>query len=372
MKVTIVGPAYPLRGGIAHHVFWLYKELSARGHRVQVISFRSLYPRLLFPGTTEFDTSELKLDVNALSIIRPLNPLTWLAANRRIKAFAPDAVVVEWWNTFFSPAMGSLLRLARRAGARAIVECHNIMPHERGLPDRLLLGYAFSPVDTFITHSAEDRARLLDALPGRDVRVAMLPRLEAFSRPGASRRDGRTILFFGLVRKYKGLDVLLRAMPRVLSRVECRLLVVGEFYDPLEKYKKIISENGLGPFVEVINRYVPNEEVAEVFDRADVLVLPYTNASQSGVAQIALANRMPIIASRAGGLPEAVRENVTGLLFPAGDSAALADRLIDYFESGLGPKFACALGSEAAKTEGQDVASIIEEIGAQAARASGG
>lgn len=364
MRVTVVGPAYPLRGGIAHHVFWLHKELSARGHPVQVISFRSLYPRLVFPGTTEFDESELKLDVGALSIIRPLNPLTWLAAHRRIRAFAPDVVVVEWWNTFFAPAMGTMLRLARGAGARAVVECHNIMPHERGLPDRLLLAYAFSPVDSFITHSAEDRARLLEALPGRDVRVAMLPRQQAFARPGASRRDGRRILFFGLVRKYKGLEVLLRAMPRVLARVECSLSIVGEFYEPVEKYRKVIRESGIEPFVEVINRYVPNEEVPDIFDRADVLVLPYTSASQSGVAQIAISNRLPIIASRAGGLPEVVRENVTGLLFPAGDHEALAQRLIDYFENDLGPKFSLALGSAVENNDGRDVASVIEEIGA--------
>jgi glycosyltransferase involved in cell wall biosynthesis len=366
LKVTILGPAYPLRGGIAHHLFWLHKELSARGHEVQVISFRSLYPRLLFPGTTELDTSGLKLDVNALSIIRPLNPLTWLAAHRHIRAFAPRVVVVEWWNTFFAPSMGTLLRLARRAGARSIVECHNIMPHERGLPDRLLLGYAFSPVDSFITHSAEDRARLLEAVPGKDVRVAMLPIHGAFARPVASRRDGRRILFFGLVRKYKGLDVLLRAMPRVLARVECRLLVAGEFYDPLEKYQKIIRELGLEPFVEIINRYVPNEEVPEIFNRADVLVLPYTSASQSGVAHIALSNHLPIIASRAGGLPEAVRENVTGLLFPAGDHEALADRLIYYFENNLGPKFARAISSGKANGAGDDIATVIEQIGAYA------
>lgn len=361
MKVTIVGPAYPLRGGIAHHIYWLRRELVGRGHTLQVISFSSLYPKLFFPGTSERDSSRMKLDAEGLPVIHPLNPITWLRARRLIKEFAPDLLVIEWWNTFFSPSKGSIIRLAKRAGIRSIIECHNILPHERTLVDRVLLDYSFSPVDCFITHSDKDRETLLAAFPRKSIRVAMLPMLDEFSGQSVGERDGRTILFFGLVRKYKGLDVLLRAMPKVLAQVECRLVVVGEFYDPIYKYRKIIRDCRIEPYVEIDNRYVPNEEVAEIFNRADVLVLPYIEASQSSVARIAGRNALPIIASRAGGLPQVIEEGESGLLFPPGDADALADRLIEFFSNGLGPIFANRLRTSADGAS-SNIADIIEEI----------
>jgi glycosyltransferase involved in cell wall biosynthesis len=145
------------------------------------------------------------------------------------------------------------------------------------------------------------------------------------------------------VRKYKGLAVLLAAMPKVLSKLECKLVVIGEFYDSIDKYRQLIHQLSIEPHVQVENRYVPNEEVPLIFDRADVLVLPYVSASQSAVARIALSNGLPIIASRTGGLSDAVIENVNGLLFAPGDSEALADQIISYFTNRLGPILAKSL-----------------------------
>ncbi|HKY03338.1 MAG TPA: glycosyltransferase family 4 protein, partial [Blastocatellia bacterium] len=258
MRITIIGPAYPFRGGIAHHVYWLRRELTARGHTAQVVSFRTLYPKFLFPGKTMLDRSEKKLDAGAVAILNPLNPMTWREARRAIKGFAPDLALVEWWHTFFSPALGSLVRGLKRSGIRLAVECHNILPHERRWIDRRLASYTFSPVDNFITHSNADREDLLRLMPGKRVEVAYLPTFTEFTAVKESARDGRTILFFGIVRKYKGLDVLLRAMPRVLARVDCKLRIVGEFYEPVETYLQIIRERGLESSVEVVNRYVAN------------------------------------------------------------------------------------------------------------------
>lgn len=162
-----------------------------------------------------------------------------------------------------------------------------------------------------------------------------------------------------MVRKYKGLDVLLAAMPQVLSRINCRLEIAGEFYDSEDKYRQLLREYGLEKYVRIDNRYIPNEEIVEIFDRADVLVLPYLSATQSAVARIALANGLPIIASRTGGLSEAVIENVNGLLFPPGDSGALADRITDYFANELGPTFARNLMTNPA---GQSVCTIADFI----------
>jgi glycosyltransferase involved in cell wall biosynthesis len=365
MKITIVGPSYPLRGGIAHHVYWLQKRLTSRGHEVQVISFRKLYPSLIFPGTTETDRSRLKLDAGARALLTPLNPSSWSKAARAVKAFAPQAVVFQWWQPFFAPVVGTLARAFRRARLKVIIECHNVFPHEATPADRHLIRYAFSPADHFITHSLSDRRELETIAPGKKVSVSSLPSPDEFYRQSDPSREGRTALFFGKVRKYKGLGVLLEAMPRVLSEVECRLLVSGEFYDSAEKYRTLIADLGIAGNVQLDDRYVPNEEVPDMFEKADVLVLPYLSATQSGVARIALMNSLPIIAARTGGLSEVVEDKVTGLLFPPGDSRSLAEAMISYFKNNLGPVFAENL--KASQETGRDcrLAEIIEAIASE-------
>lgn len=362
MRVSIIGPAYPLRGGIAHHVYWLRQELTARDHSVQVISFRKLYPRIFFPGTSELDTSRLKLDAGALPILTPLNPATWLTAFRQVMAFSPDVILFEWWQPFFGPLVGTLARWFRRSGARCIIECHNVFPHERSLLDGLLVRFALSAADHLITHSKQDREDLLAVAPGKEVTVSPLPSLDEFSGHGNTSRTGRTILFFGKIRKYKGLDVLLAAMPKVLSRAACKLIVVGEFYDSIDKYQRLIREHCLEDHVLIDSRYVPNEEVPEIFERADVLVLPYLSATQSGVARIALSNGLPVIASRTGGLSEAVIENVNGLLFPPGDPEALASQIVRYFGDNLGPVFSENIRNTLPENSTRQLGDVIEEI----------
>lgn len=360
MRFTIIGPAYPLRGGIAHHTYWLQQQLLANGHSVQVISFRQLYPSLLFPGSSETDSSDLKLETEARPILTSINPLTWLAAARVVKAFAPDLVIFQWWHSFFAPLVGTLARAFKRAGIRQLIECHNVFPHEGTPLDRLLLGYAFSPVERFITHSQKNRLDVLALAPDKKIEVSSLPVLNEFRKPNTSARDGRTILFFGKVRKYKGLRVLLEAMPEVLSQIECRLLIVGEFYESLAQYQELIEKLNLQQQVRIENRYVANEEVAAIFAQADVLVLPYVTASQSAVAQVALSNALPVIASQAGGLSEAVSDEVNGLLFPVGDVQALAAQIIRYFNNHLGPLFAANLRDPAKQHANCRLVEIIE------------
>lgn len=361
MKVTIIGPAYPLRGGIAHHVYWLWRELTRRGHIVQVISFKKLYPKFLFPGKTIFDESANKLDTAALPVLNPMNPLSWMAAHRNIKAFAPDLAIVQWWNPFFAPLTGSLIRLLKRAGVPCLMECHNVLPHERRFVDSVLTRFAFAPLQHFITHSQEERRNLLDFYPAANVRVAPLPTIEEFSGTERATRDGRTALFFGIVRQYKGLDVLLRAMPKVLEQVNCHLLVKGEFYEPEERYQELVRRLGIERNVTIENRYISNEEVSGLLNEVDLLVLPYLSATQSAVARIALLNGLPIIASNTGGLSEVVRDGDNGFLFEPGDFAALANRMIKYFNEGLGPRFSANILNNSAAPP-PSVADVIEEI----------
>jgi glycosyltransferase involved in cell wall biosynthesis len=299
-----------------------------------------------------------------VSILDPLSPLTWVKASRAVKEFSPDIVIFQWWHTFFALMVGTLARVFRKAGFKSMLECHNVFPHENGPFDRWLLRFAATPVDSFITHSSSDRNDLLAFASGKRISVSPLPSPSEFSGGANQTRNGRNILFFGMVRKYKGLDVLLRAMPKVLAHKECRdcrLLIAGEFYDSVDKYRKLIHEYGLEQHVTIDNRYIPNEEIAGIFDRVDVLVLPYLNATQSAVAGIALSNALPLIASRSGGLSEIVIEDVNGLLFPVGDSDALAERIIFYFSNHLGPVFAKNLRTAVAKEEEQ-LAKLIEEM----------
>ncbi len=360
MRVTLIGPAYPLRGGIAHHTYWLRQALIARGHEVQTISFRQLYPALLFPGTTQLDNSQLKLETEALALLTSLNPLSWRAAFKKVITFAPDVVVYQWWHSFFAPLVGTLARAIRRAGVKQIIECHNVFPHEGTPVDRLLLAYAFAPVDLFIAHAEKNRQDLAAVVPEKPVRLSPLPTLNEFRSQNRATRDGRTLLFFGMVRKYKGLHVLLEAMPKVLSEIDCRLQVIGEFYDAIEPYEQQIQKLGLVRQVHLENRYVANEEVPTIFEQADALVMPYLRATQSGVAQIALSNGLPVIASTAGGLSETITENVNGLLFPPGDANALAAQIIHYFTHHLGSRFAENLRQMEQQKSNCTIVEIIE------------
>lgn len=366
MRVTIIGPAFPLRGGISHHIYYLKRELTQRGHTVQVISFRKLYPSWFFPGSSQVDTSAAGLDAQGVPLLTPVNPFTWFKALRVVKAFSPQLVVFQWWHPFFGPMVGTLARLFRRIGLKSVVECHNVFPHEGTPFDRLLIGFALKPADSFITHSSQDKNDLQPFVRGKRIGVSPLPVPNEFTGSSNSTRSGRTILFFGVVRKYKGLDVLLSAMPKVLSRIECRLEIVGEFYDSVDKYRQLLRESGLEEHVVIDNRYVRNEEIVEIFGRADVLVLPYLHATQSAVARIALANGLPIIASRTGGLSEVVVENRTGLLCPPGEAEALADRIIEYFASDLGPVFVRNLAAELAGPVESSIAVLIERAAEEA------
>lgn len=362
MRVTVVGPAYPLRGGIAHHVYWLQQELSSRGHQIQTVSFRRLYPQLFFPGTTPTDVSRMKLDPGADPILDSLNPITWYSAYKKVKQFSPDVILLQWWHPFFSPLMGILGRGFRNAGFRCLMECHNIFPHERSVLDEPLLRFALSPIQRFITHSSRDQQDLLTLFPGRSVEVVPLPVLKEFLHPVSHNSGPQTILFFGIVRPYKGLAVLLRAMPKILSKIDCQLVIAGEFYEPVEKYRRLMREYGIEDHVQVDNRYIPNEEVNDLFARAHVLVMPYLSASQSGIVRIAFANHLPIIASRVGGLPEAITDRVNGLLVPPGDSNALADAIISYFTENLGSLFVSHFSSSAEDLSLHPLTAIVEEF----------
>ncbi|MDE2485719.1 MAG: glycosyltransferase [candidate division NC10 bacterium] len=346
MKICLIGPFPPLRGGIAHYNAQLGLEL-VKHHEIAVISFSRQYPALLFPGRTQVDPGPPPTGLTAEPLLDSLNPLSWIRAGRRIAEISPDLVIAHWWNPFFGPCLGMTIRAARRRSrASVIFICHNVAPHEPFPGASGLTQFALGQGDGWLVHSKTDR-RNLESLHLRDHTLLVpqppgrgfgesIDKKQAKSRLGLS---GNTLLFFGLIRRYKGLPRLLEAMPLVLQKVDCTLLVVGEFYEGKNHCLNRINTLGLTSKVQVIDRFIPDDEVSLYFSAADLVVLPYESATQSAIVPIAYAFERPVVATHVGGLPEVVRDGETGLLVEPHNPTALAAAIIRFFEEGLASAF---------------------------------
>ena len=348
MRVALLGPTYPHRGGIAHYTTLLARSFS-KSHETHIVSFTRLYPSLLFPGATQFDRSEEGLlpPVEPERLLDSVNPLTWRRAGMRLRALDPDVLVVPWWHPFFGPSLGTAARIARRGGRpKRIFLTHNVEPHEPTPVDRWLAGYGLGAADGFLVHARAEAERLRLRARGRPVRVHPHPSYEFFSERRPSREAaraaigarGRVLLFFGYVRAYKGLADLLSALRLARGDAWDQLFVVGEFYEPRASYEALLQDPALRGKVTVVDRYVANEEVAAYFAAADVVALPYRSATGSGIAQVAFGAGVPVIATRAGGLEEVVEEGVSGLLVEPSDPKSLARAIERFFDEDLGSR----------------------------------
>ncbi len=369
MKICLIGPAYPLRGGIAHYNAQLALEFATR-HEVRLISFSRQYPVFLFPGRTQLDPDPRAPGLTAETLLDSVNPLSWVRAARRLGELSPDLMVVHWWNPFFAPCIGMTLRLARRRSSATIVfVCHNIIPHEPFPGTRGLTRFALAPADAWLVHSEADR-RALESL-GLQGRILVTPQPpgKGFGEPIDKERaksylglSGNTLLFFGLIRRYKGLPHLLEAMPLILQTLDCTLLVVGEFYEGKDHCLHLINALGLGSNVLIIDRFVPDHEVSLYFSAADLVVLPYESATQSAIVPIAYAFERPVVATRVGGLPEAVHEGETGLLVEPHNPAALAEAITRFYRDRLEEPFRQRIRQLRYDFSWQDLATTIEAV----------
>jgi glycosyltransferase involved in cell wall biosynthesis len=356
-RVAIVGPAYPLRGGNALFVAHLFEALK-RDYDAYVVSFRRLYPQLLFPGKTQVNLSrEPVKSTPSRQIIDSIDPFSWIRAVRWIAEpkRRPDLVLFVWWNPFFGPCYGVMARLLRHAtGAAIAFVCENVVSHENRFVDRFLTRFALGAADYFLVLSGVVARRIHALFPTTPVRQAALPIYECYGGAGVDRESARrelgltrdTVLFFGYVRPYKGLAVLLRAMPRVLEKLDVDLLVVGEFYEDRTKYDKLIDDLGIRGHVRVVAEHVPDEGVRTYFSAADVVALPYLSATQSGITQIAYAFGLPVISTDVGGLPEVVRDGETGYIVKAKDDEALAAAIVRYFTGGERARLVAGVDAE--------------------------
>jgi glycosyltransferase involved in cell wall biosynthesis len=359
MRICLVGPVYPYRGGISHFTQMLAATMSAEGHEPHIVSFTRLYPSFLFPGRTQYEEQGARIQVTGERVIDSINPLTWRRAGRAVARHRPDVIIVQWWHPFFAPAFHAVVGNARRYGARPSVVylCHNVLPHEENRADRAVVRWGLAKADAFLVQSKEDRAKLLSLRPGARVSVHPHPTYTQFAEGGLTRDDarlrlgvnGRVLLFFGLVRAYKGLHTLLRAYARVAEKLDATLLIVGEFYESRAPYDAEIAALGIGARVRVIDRYIPDEEVGVYFRAADLVVLPYRSATQSGITQTAFAFGRPVVVTAVGGLPDVVDDGVTGYVVPPDNPEALANAIERFFATDAALPMSAAIRAQAGR-----------------------
>ena len=374
MRFSVVGPFYPYRGGIAHFGEALAGGLRERGHAVDAVTFSRQYPKLLFPGTTQFEAGAARATGEAVRRLDTVGPLSWIRTAEALAEPRPDAVLFQFWMPFLGPSYGAVARLLRRQDIPSLALVHNALPHERRPGDHALARYFLRACAGHVVMSASvrrDLGTLGLSAPVRQVRHPVVahfgdavPRAEAraaLSLPA----DAPVLLFFGFVRRYKGLHTLLDALPEVLRRVpSARLVVAGEFYDAATPYRAQAAD--LGDAVRFDADYIPNDRVGLYFSAADVVVQPYVTATQSGVAQIAFHFGRPVITTDVGGLAEAVPDGEAGLVVPPENAGALAEAIVRFFEDDLAERLEAGVRRERATYSWAHVLDAVEDLAKRA------
>ena len=357
MKITIVSPAYPYRGGIANFTSMLYRELK-KEHDVNVINFSRQYPSLIFPGKTQIEDGDTTNEIATRRIIDTINPLTWFKAGDIIKREKPDWVIFAYWLPFFAPVFGKIAsKLKENGTTKTLALCHNILPHEKRMFDVSLTKYFFKKMDSYILLSNAVKEDLLSINKNARYKTLFHPLYSNFGEP-VSKTEAREklkldkkniLLFFGFIREYKGVDVLLEAMTILKRDLDCKLLVVGEFYSDENKLRQLVKSFGIEENVLFVSEFVPSEDVKYYFSASDVVVLPYRSATQSGVTLVAKNFNKPVIATNVGGLSEIVEEGKNGYLVEPENPELLAETILKYFKLNKEEEFTQAIMEETEK-----------------------
>lgn len=340
MRISLIGPVYPFRGGIAHSQGMLAQALQQAGHDIQLISFKRQYPAWLYPGQSDRDPSQQHIQLSPHYLLDPLYPWTWQQAVQAVAAFQPDLVLIQWWTVFWGPALAWVAGGCRRKGLPTAFFIHNVLPHEAHGVDAWLARLALTQADAYLTLTQREHQRLQKLLPrlNQPVLTAPLPAFQFQSSEKPTKAAARArlglppeapiFLFFGLVRPYKGLHVLIEAFAGVANEPTQPLLAIaGEFWDDPAAYQAQIQTLGLAGRVRVENRYLPDEEALLWFLAADLFIAPHLDGTQSGALRLALGYGLPVVAT------DAISQELAGLdptalrVVPAGDAAALAAAL---------------------------------------------
>ncbi len=344
-NIVILGSAHPLRGGgIATFNERLAKAFMQEGHEVQIISFSLQYPNFLFPGTSQYTTEPAPADLIIHSLINSINPFNWFKVGNQIKKMQPDLVVVRYWLPFMGPCLGTILRrIKKNKTTQVVCIADNIIPHEPKPGDQLFTRYFVKPVDSFITMSEKVKEDLLVFAPNKPTVFIPHPLYDNFgekiSKDLARKHlnietDAKIILFFGFIRKYKGLDILLDSI-KILqqSNPTLKLLIAGEFYDDEKSYKEQIDKLGIEQQLILRTNFINDNEVKYYLCASDVIVQPYRSATQSGVTPLAYHFEIPMIVTNVGGLAALVPDNKVGLIAEP-NAASIAEKIIQFYKTG--------------------------------------
>lgn len=346
-KITIVSAAYPLRGGIAHFAGLLYKEL-IKYFSVDVITFKRQYPSFLFPGKTQLERGDSVEKIPTSAELDSINPLNWIKVGRKIKSAEPDLLILKYWMPFFAPAYGVISRIVKKNGkTKVLAICHNVIPHEKKPGDLAFTKFFFSAVDYFILLSNSVKDDLLSIVSKPNYKVLFHPVYSNFgnsiSKTEAKRhlkiKEENVLLFFGFIRDYKGLDVLLKAAAILKSQMKFKLIVAGEFYSNEDKYLKLIAELDLKDHILLHKDFITQDEVKYYFSACDVVVLPYKSATQSGIVQIANNFNKPMISTNVGGLAEVIKDEETGYLVEKENPEQIAEAIFKYYNENREAEF---------------------------------
>ena len=349
-KIVIIGPAHPLRGGLASYNERLAKEFITEGFDTTIYTFSYQYPGFLFPGTTQYSTEPAPENIPVKVKINSVNPLNWIAVGNELKKLKPEVIVVRYWLPFMGPCLGTILRRVKKNHhTKVICIADNILPHEKRPGDKLFTKYFIKPIDGFITMSEKVLAdlKLFTDKPSQFVPHPLYDNFgEKISKEEARKKlginiDDKIILFFGFIRKYKGLDILLEAF-KILhpgnyathpASVEMKLLIAGEFYEDEKNYSDLLNDPVIKDYLILHTHFIADSEVKYYLCAADCVVQPYRNATQSGVTPLAYHFEIPMIVTNVGGLPSLVPDKKVGLVAQpnAGD---IANKIKEFFETG--------------------------------------
>jgi D-inositol-3-phosphate glycosyltransferase len=345
MKIIILGTAHPYRGGLASYNERLARQLISEGHDTEIMTFKMQYPGFLFPGKSQFTDAPAPEDLKITRILNSMNPFNWLKTGRLIRKMNPDILLIKYWIPAMAPCFGSVARIAGKAKnkkTKVICIFDNVIPHEKSIVDRMLTRYFTGSIHVAVVMSKSVGEDLRSFRVNIPVKFNPHPLYDNYgpivSRDmalGTMNLDPQFsyLLFFGFIRAYKGLDLLLEAFAdnRLRNR-KIKLIVAGEFYESDKPYREIIERNSLSGEIIMLDRFIREDEVAPLFCCADMIVQPYRSATQSGVTQIAYHFEKPMLVTDVGGLPEIVPDKKCGYVVNP-DPTSIADAIIDYFSN---------------------------------------
>ena len=342
MNIVILGTAYPFRGGLATFNERLARQLQAEGHTVEVITFTLQYPSFLFPGKTQYSTEKAPADLRISQQVHSCNPFNWIKVGRRIRKMQPDMLITCYWMAFFAPCYGMIQRIVQRNGkTRCIALVHNMIPHEPSILDKLFAPFFVRHTDGFVALSESVVQDINCFDHGTKPKTSYPhPIYDHYGEPMSKEEacqalhlnpENQYMLFFGLVRAYKGLDLLLDAFGKVKDQLpNLQLIIAGEFYEDEDKYRAQIANNGLTDRVIIKNEFIADADLRKYFGAADLIVQPYKTATQSGVTQVAFHFEKPMLVTNVGGLGEIVHDHKMGYAVEP-NAEAIAQALTDYY-----------------------------------------